>query len=137
MPEIPPGTVPISDWPLVCIADAGWATRDSGDSQGGYLLLIAESAMLDRKHAQCWLVDWSSKKLKRAVRSSVAAEALSGQNGLHATELFQALMLETLDGIAPRQFREMTPSKPAALVIDSKGFYDAITRSCCSQAIAT
>lgn len=125
MPEIPPGTVPISDWPLVCIADAGWATRDSGDSQGGYLLLIAESAMLDRKHAQCWLVDWSSKKLKRAVRSSVAAEALSGQNGLDATELFQALMLETLDGIAPRQFREMTPSKPAALVIDSKGFYDA------------
>lgn len=131
-----PSTVPISDWRLVCIADAGWATRDSGDSQGGYLLLIAESKMLDRERARCWLVDWSSKKLKRAVRSSVAAETLSGQNGLDALELFQALMLETLDGITPRQFREMTPSKPGALVIDSKGFYDAITRSCCSQAIS-
>ena len=131
-----PSTVPISDWRLVCIADAGWATRDSGDSQGGYLLLIAESKMLDRERARCWLVDWSSKKLKRAVRSSVAAETLSGQNGLDALELFQALMLETLDGVTPRQFREMTPSRPGALVIDSKGFYDAITRSCCSQAIS-
>ena len=86
-----PSSVPIDDWRLVCITHAGWATRDNGDSQGGYLLLIAESKMLKREQAKCWLVDWSSKKLKRAVRSSVAAETLSGQNGLDAVELFQAL----------------------------------------------
>ena len=131
-----PSSVPIDDWRLVCITDAGWATRDNGDSQGGYLLLIAESKMLKREQAKCWLVDWSSKKLKRAVRSSVAAETLSGQNGLDAVELFQALMEETLRNVTPRQFREMTPNHEAGLVIDSKGFYDAITRSCCSQAVS-
>ena len=131
-----PSSVPIDDWRLVCITDAGWATRDNGDSQGGYLLLIAESKMLKREQAKCWLVDWSSKKLKRAVRSSVAAETLSGQNGLDAVELFQALMEETLRNVTPRQFREMTPKHEAGLVIDSKGFYDAITRSCCSQAVS-
>ena len=131
-----PSTVPLEDWRLVCISDAGWATRESGDSQGGYLLLIAESKMLKRERARCWLVDWSSKKLKRTVRSSVAAETLAGQNGLDATELFQALLEETLHGTTPKQFREMTPEHEAALVIDSKGFYDAITRSCCSQAIS-
>ena len=92
--------------------------------------------MLKREQAKCWLVDWSSKKLKRAVRSSVAAETLSGQNGLDAVELFQALMEETLRNVTPRQFREMTPKHEAGLVIDSKGFYDAITRSCCSQAVS-
>lgn len=128
--------VPVDDWRLVCIADVGWATRDNGDSQGGYLLLLAESAMLERKPARCWLVDWSSKKLKRVVRSSVAAETLSGQNGLDAIELFQALLAETLFGTTPRDFRHQKPEHSAALVLDSKGFYDAITRSCCSQAIS-
>ena len=131
-----PSTVPIEDWRLICVCDAGWATRENGDSQGGYLLLLCESKMLKREQAKCWLVDWSSKKLKRAVRSSVAAETLAGQNGLDAVEFFQALLEETLRGVTPRQFREMTPKDQAGIVIDSKGFYDAITRSCCSQAIS-
>lgn len=131
-----PSTVPISDWRIVCIADAGWATRHNGDSQGGYLLLLAESAILDRKPAKCWLIDWASKKLQRAVRSSVAAETLSGQNGLDAIEMFQAVLLETIKGITPRMFRESTPQDPAGVVIDSKGFYDAITRSCSSSSVS-
>lgn len=131
-----PSTVPIEDWRLVCVCDAGWATRDNGDSQGGYLLLLAESKILTRARARSWIVDWSSKKLKRAVRSSVAAETLAGQNGLDAIEMFQALLEETLRGITPRQFRDMTPIDEAGVVIDSKGFYDAVTRSCCSQSVS-
>ena len=30
----------------------------------------------------------------------------------------------------------MVPKVPPCLVIDSKGFYDAVTRSCCSQALS-
>jgi len=70
------------------------------------------------------------------VRSSVAAETLAGQNGLDAIEFFQALMSETLHGITPREFRNNTPKIPSCLVIDSKGFYDAVTRSCSSQSIS-
>ena len=131
-----PSTVPIEDWRVVCVCDAGWATRDNGDSQGGYLLLLAESKILTRARARSWIVDWSSKKLKRAVRSSVAAETLAGQNGLDAIEMFQALLEKTLRGITPRQFRDMTPIDEAGVVIDSKGFYDAVTRSCCSQSVS-
>ena len=131
-----PSTVPISDWRIFCIADAGWATRHNGDSQGGYLLLLAESAILDRKPAKCWLIDWASKKLKRAVRSSVAAETLAGQNGLDAIEMFQAVLLETIKCITPKMFRESTPQDPAGVVMDSKGFYDAITRSCSSSSVS-
>ena len=38
--------------------------------------------MFERKRTKAWVVDWQSKKLRRAVRSSVAAETLAGQNGL-------------------------------------------------------
>ena len=131
-----PSTVPVSNWRICCIADAGWATRHNGDSQGGYLLLLAESAILDRKPAKCWLIDWASKKLKRAVRSSVAAETLAGQNGLDAIEMFQAVLLETIKGITPKEFRDSSPPAPAGIVVDSKGFYDAITRSCSSQSVS-
>ena len=131
-----PSHVPIKDWGIIAIADAGWGTRGNGESQGGYFLCLAAKPILEQQPATCWIVDWTSKKLRRAVRSSVAAETLSGQNGLDAIEVFQALMSETLDGTTPKEFRESKPKNPAALVTDSKGFYDAVTRSCCSQAIS-
>lgn len=131
-----PSHVKVEDWRIMAIADAGWGTRSSGDSQGGYLLCLTDKSMIDRKKAACWLVDWSSKKLRRVVRSAVAAETLAGQNGLDAIEFFQALLAETLYGMTPRQFRDSKPEFPACLVVDSKGFYDAVTRSCCSAAIS-
>eukprot|EP00435_Cladocopium_sp_Y103_P019753 s2854_g4.t2 len=131
-----PSTVPISSWRILCIADAGWGTRENGDSQGGYLLCLTTPEIFDRKRSTCWLVDWSSKKLRRKVRSSVAAETLSGQNGLDAVEMFQALIAEAVHGTTPKDFRNQVPENPAALVVDSKGFFDAVTRSCCSQAIS-
>ena len=131
-----PSDVPIKDWRIMAITDAGWGTRGNGESQGGYLLCLVASPMLEQRPARCWIVDWSSKKLRRAVRSSVAAETLAGQNGLDAIEMLQALMSETLHGVSPKELRNLKPENPAAIVMDSKGFYDAITRSCCSQSIS-
>ena len=131
-----PSTIPISRWRIICIADAGWQKRQNGESQGGYILCLADADILERRRAACWLIDWSSKKLKRVVRSSGAAETLAGQNGLDAIELFQCLLGEVLEGITPRVFRMQKPTHPAALITDSKCFYDAVTRSCCSQAMS-
>ena len=78
--------VPIEDWRLICISDAGHAKRANGDSQGGYLLGLTNSLMRDRKLAPMWLVDWASKKLKRVVRSSTAAETHAGNDALDAIE---------------------------------------------------
>ena len=99
-------------------------------------MCLSTPHILERKPACTWLLDWKSKKLRRKVRSSVAAKTLSGQNGLDAIETMQALLAETLDGIAPRVFRNSKPVNISALVTDSKGFYDAVTRSCCSSAIS-
>ena len=36
----------------------------------------------------------------------------------------------------PRNFRNQAPKDQAGLVVDSKRFFDAVTRSYCSQAIS-
>ena len=48
----------------------------------------------------------------------------------------QALIAEAIFGIDPKSFRNRKPELPAAIVIDSKGFYDAVTRSSCSSAVS-
>ena len=131
-----PSHVKVEDWKIVCFADAGWCTRENGDSQGGYVLALSNSDFFEHKVAPCWIIDWSSKKLRRVVRSSVAAETLSNQNGLDSVEMLQALIAETVHGLKPRDFRKTKPSDVAALVTDSKGFYDAVTRSCASSALS-
>ena len=123
-----PSNVPIEDWRLICISDAGHAKRANGDSQGGYLLGLTNSLMRDRKFAPMWLVDWASKKLKRVVRSSTAAETHAGNDALDAIEFFQSLMAETLYGVVPREFRKSKPKHVALLVVDSRGFYDATSK---------
>ena len=114
--SFPPG-IATSDWRIVCISDAGWGTRANGDSsQGGFLLCLAKPEIMERRRTVCWLINWQSKKLRRAVRSAVAAETLAGQNGLDGIEMFQALLAETLDGVSPREFRNLKPELPAIVV---------------------
>ncbi|CAL1152848.1 unnamed protein product [Cladocopium goreaui] len=123
------GSVPDS-WhgPLGPHGDAGHAKRANGDSQGGYLLGLTNPSMRDRKQAPMWLVDWASKKLKRVVKSSTAAETHAGINAMDAIEFFQALLAETIHGITPKQFRLQVPKHTALLVVDSRGFYDAASK---------
>ena len=129
-------SIPTSDWRLLVVTDAGWGTRESGESQGGFILCLCESKVLKQQEGVCWVIEWASKKLRRVVRSSTAAETLAAQNGLDAIEFAQALLQECLCAMTPKHFRQWLPELPSALVIDSKSLYDALTRSACSTALA-
>ncbi len=64
-----------------------WASWPSGETQGAYWLLLCYAPVIEaRVDEPVWLVDWSSTKLRRFVRSSTAAETSSFQNGLIALE---------------------------------------------------
>ncbi|CAE7253172.1 RE1 [Symbiodinium sp. CCMP2592] len=128
--------VPVDRWRLLVVTDAGWGVRANGESQGGLLLCLCDRDVLEQKPGKTWIIEWASKKLRRVVRSSTAAETLAAQNGLDAVEFAQAFLQEILFGMSPRQFQQWVPEHPSGLVIDSKSLYDALTRSACSSALA-
>ncbi|CAE7322055.1 RE2, partial [Symbiodinium sp. CCMP2456] len=129
-------SVPVDRWRLLAITDAGWGVRANGESQGGLLLCLCDKDVLEQKPGKTWVIEWSSKKLRRVVRSSTAAETLAAQNGLDSIEFAQAFLQEVLVGMSPRQFQQWVPETQSGLVIDSKSLYDALTRSACSSALA-
>ena len=129
-------SIPLERWRLLAITDAGWCVRASGESQGGMLVCICDQDVLEQKEGTAWLIEWTSKKLRRVVRSSTAAETLAAQNGLDAIEFAQAFLQEVIHGMTPREFQQWTPATKSGLVIDSKSLYDALTRSACSSALA-
>ncbi|CAE7232443.1 RE1 [Symbiodinium sp. CCMP2456] len=128
--------VPLERWRLLAVTDAGWGVRANGESQGGLVLCLCDKEVLERRPGPTWIIEWSSKKLRRVVRSSTAAETLAAQNGLDAIEFAQAFLQEVLYGMTPKVFQQWVPENKSGLVIDSKSLYDALTRSACSSALA-
>ena len=128
--------LPIERWRIPVVTDAGWGVRESGESQGGLLVCICDKDVLAQRRGVTWIIEWSSKKLRRIVRSSTAAETLAAQNGLDAIEFAEGFLQEVLFGMTPREFRRWTPENQSGLVIDSKSLYDALTRSACSSSLA-
>ena len=92
--------------------------------------------MLEQQRGATWIIEWASKKLRRVVRSSTAAETLAAQNGLDAVEFAQAFLQELINGMQPKQFQMWKPEHPSGLVVDSKSLYNALTRSACSTVLA-
>ena len=59
---------------VITYTDAGWTTRPDGTSQGGQLVFIANSELLSGRESNMSLKSWHSNRLRRAARSSSAAE---------------------------------------------------------------
>ena len=59
---------------VITYTDAGWTTRPDGTSQGGQLVFIANSELLQGREPNMSLLSWHSSRSKRVARSSSAAE---------------------------------------------------------------
>ncbi len=98
------------DWRLVVFSDASHANlSDGAGSMGAYVLLLVEGN-------RCCPIAWRAAKIKRVVRSTIAAEALSLleaiENGLYVKDHLKILLgLTTL---------------PLIAYIDNKSVVDAI-----------
>ena len=80
------------DWQIICYTDAALGNLNDGvDSTGGHVLFITNS-----KKKECSVLDWQANKIRRVVRSTLAAEALSLCEGLesaiHARDMIEELM---------------------------------------------
>lgn len=65
------GKVDLKNAILRCYSDASFNILPNGGSQGGYIIFLEDSK------GRCCPVEWKSNKIKRVVRSALAAESLA------------------------------------------------------------
>ena len=80
-----------SDWLILCFTDAAFGNLNDGvNSTGGHIILLS-----NRKTGNCCALDWQTNKIKRVVRSTLAAETLSLcdgiENAVHLRDLIYEL----------------------------------------------
>jgi hypothetical protein len=100
---------------LVCYTDAALGTLNNGvDSSCGYVIFLADAK------DNCAVLDWKSNKIKRVVRSTLAAETLSLCDGLEAA-IYLAGLIEDLLGLKTGTVRveARTDNKSAVETIKS------------------
>ena len=66
---------------VVTCTDVGWTARPDGISQGGLLVFIANSELLQDKESNMSLISWQSSRLRPVARSSSAAETQAATDG--------------------------------------------------------
>ncbi|XP_063726781.1 uncharacterized protein LOC134854457 [Symsagittifera roscoffensis] len=86
----------IESWRIIVFTDASLNNLAGGATQGGYLVFLANT-----KNSRCSLISYRSQKIKRVVRSTLAAEALACSDGVDAAYLMQKMLHEIVGKIVP------------------------------------
>lgn len=90
--------VPLKDLNSVvveCYSDASYANLSDGGSQGGYLVFIGDG------NGSRSLVSWQSRRVRRVVKSTLAAEALALLDAAQAGVLMAHMLAEVLSSVRP------------------------------------
>ena len=104
-------TLDIKNSTIIIYSDASYGNLPDGSSQGGYIIFICD------KEGVCAPLFWSSTKIRRIARSTLAAECMSLQEGADTGILIGSLYSELLN--------LKTPLKVSART-DSKGLHTAV-----------
>ena len=104
----------LSQTKLVVFTDASFNNLGNGGSQGGHVVFLVGT---NGKHA---VLAWKSKKLKRVVKSTLAAETLAFSTGVERCMLFGAMLKELSGGIW---------KIPIIGITDCHSLYDALHSS--------
>jgi hypothetical protein len=119
---------------LVVHTDASWGNVGDGNSQGGEIISLAEDKDIDAKFCPCL---WSSRKIRRAVRSTFGAETLSLVDGVDNALVLRYLIAEVFGHALQSQVNgrplpiDMVvtqgttfPGIPLQAVVDCKSVFD-------------
>ena len=113
---------------LVAWSDASWANRKDGKSTGGYIVGICGNNVLEGVQEHVSVVSWSTNKLKRVARSSMAAEMQALANAEDELHLCRLAWLE-FNGkrVDLNHVDEVLHEISGTVVIDAKSIYDVLT----------
>lgn len=84
--------IDLSSVNIVVYSDASYGNLPDGSSQGGFIIFLSD------KHNTAVPISWSSTKIKRIVRSTLAAESMALQEGADSAVLLSSLISELIYG---------------------------------------
>ena len=111
---------------LACVHDASFGNQPGSDgndccSQQGHLLLLGNEGVF-QKETQTHLLEWGSSKIKRVVRSTLAAEAAAASHACDRATFCRALLGEVLFG-KQRPWQRMVQSIKAGYLTDCNSLF--------------
>ena len=102
----------MNEWKVVVFTDASLCNINDGiGSTGGHIVWLVDC------HGKCPLA-WHANKIKRVVRSTIAAETLSLQDGLESSFYYRK-MLENIIGIPHKTI-------PIIAYVDNKSVIESL-----------
>ena len=103
----------VSTWKIIVFTDASLCNINSGTGcTGGHIIWLKDS------NQKCCPLYWNANKIKRVVRSTIAAEALSLQEGLESGFYYRS-MIENILSIASNTI-------PIVAYVDNKSVIEAV-----------
>ena len=102
---------------LVVYSDASFANLLDGGSQGGYVIF------LQGENGEYLPISWQSKRVKRVVKSTLAAETLAMVDAAEAAVYYRKFILELLG------LKDSVRSVPIVCCTDNSSLYDAVHSS--------
>ena len=120
----------VDELAVVTYADASQHNRPDGSSTIGIITVAGPKAILEGQETQMAILQWKSGKTPRQCLGSNGAEVQSitiGEDMNFCIRMFLAEM--TKADINRDNVHEIVKEIPGALVMDSRGIYDAATRN--------
>jgi hypothetical protein len=111
---------------MVAFSDASFGNMPRHGSQAGYLILVAEQSCV-KTTAKAAVVFWASHRIKRVVKSTLAAEAAALSEAQDQLEYARVLFMQMLGKVEGRNWQEAL-KMPGYLVMDAKSLYDSLMK---------
>ena len=119
-------SIPVQHMRFMGVHDAAHANIEGGGSQQGHIIL-AVHANVTKHRVPVSVLSWKSNKIKRVVRSSLAAETSSMATCQEHMDWMRTMWAEmTEGGFVLEDYEQYLKAKPCILVTDCKSLYDAI-----------
>lgn len=118
----------------VCVLSAQDASfdnlKDSGSQQGKYLFMADKGILaVSDEMFPCSVAEWNSNRIRRVVRSTLAAEAYSMGDAVDSVEHLRTFLAEGLcPGFDKKNREEYAEMIDAAVVTDARSLYEAVVK---------
>ena len=119
-------SIPVEHFRFMGVHDAAHANLEGGASQQGHLILAVHASITNCR-VPVSVLSWQSKKFKRAVRSSLAAETRSMSTCQEHLDWMRTMWEQmTRSDFVLEKYEQFLTARPSILVTDCKSLYDAI-----------